>query len=132
MPAPRSPKGSRTHLAAQRRYRERVYGLTPTDQERLSKHQNGRCAICQRATGRSKALSVDHCHRTGLARGYLCTTCNRMLGHLRDDAGAFMRAAQYLLNSPCDQLGIKATFQGQTSQWAPTFESALSEVDPFE
>lgn len=35
---------------------------------------DGRCGVC----GNVKPLVLDHDHRTGLARGYLCTRCNNM------------------------------------------------------
>lgn len=38
--------------------------------------QAGRCAIC----GYPGAEVEDHCHRTGLFRGYLCRGCNTQEG----------------------------------------------------
>ncbi|WP_443050570.1 endonuclease domain-containing protein [Streptomyces sp. H27-D2] len=35
--------------------------------------QAGACAMCSAIRGR---LLVDHCHRSGLIRGLLCTNCN--------------------------------------------------------
>ena len=35
--------------------------------------QNGMCAMCGRDGDR---LVLDHCHETGLARGFLCSPCN--------------------------------------------------------
>lgn len=34
----------------------------------------GVCCICSRAQSRS--LCLDHCHATGVARGYVCQRCN--------------------------------------------------------
>ena len=28
---------------------------------------------------------LDHCHKTGIARGILCSGCNLALGHAKDD-----------------------------------------------
>lgn len=39
---------------------------------RLSRWQAGRCAICDGPAGQVE----DHCHRSGLFRGYLCLGCN--------------------------------------------------------
>ena len=50
------------------------------DQERaalITLHGN-RCAICGNGP-KSRALSVDHDHRTGHVRGLLCFRCNRNL-----------------------------------------------------
>jgi hypothetical protein len=80
----------------------KVYGISSEEYWAIHRFQFGSCAICQRATGMGpKRLSVDHCHRTGVVRGLLCTTCNRhVLGHLRDDTDALQRAIDYLKYPP--------------------------------
>ena len=40
-----------------------VYGITGDEYWRIYRYQLGVCAICQRATGARKRLSVDHCVR---------------------------------------------------------------------
>jgi hypothetical protein len=75
--------------------------------------QNGGCFICIRAKGVRRKLSVDHDHEqarrdghehdkgcTNCIRGLLCQPCNKMLAHVRDEAEAFERAADYLRNWP--------------------------------
>jgi hypothetical protein len=102
-----------TRKAAHGRRLEQVYGITAEDYEALLFVQGGVCAICQRARGVYKRLSVDHDHNQArldghdedkgcrnCVRGLLCGTCNKMLGHLRDDPTAFERASQYLSNWP--------------------------------
>lgn len=82
----------------------RTRGITAEQSHELLVFQGGVCWLCRRATGTSKALAHDHdhAHCSGpdscpeCLRGRLCSTCNRMLGHLRDDPGAFDRAAAYL------------------------------------
>lgn len=86
----------------------RVYGLQPGQYKLLYDFQGGRCAICTRATGASRRLSVDHDHDSGKVRGLLCRPCNSLLGHLRDDLGAAYRIAQYLKSPPAIQLGFNA------------------------
>lgn len=44
--------------------------------KRMQAWQADRCAIC----GRLNARVEDHCHRTGLFRGYLCRSCNTREG----------------------------------------------------
>lgn len=108
-------KGRR--LAAQERRVEQTYGLTGPEYRRLYAAQGGRCAICRRATGKVRRLSVDHDHQQAVldghaedkgcrncVRGLACGTCNKMLGHLRDDPEAFERAADYLRNWPARQI----------------------------
>ena len=91
------------------------YGLSPDDYQRILRFQGRRCYICQRATGASKRLAVDHDHKSGLVRGLLCSTCNHMVAHARDDPEFFERAAFYLRHSPARMLGISAIFQGETN-----------------
>lgn len=99
-----------THHRAKRRDRRNyshaghimeLYGLTPEDYKRIYEYQGGTCAICQRAKGIRKKLSVDHDHSTGEVRGLLCQKCNRdVLGHLRDSVEALLRARDYLQFPP--------------------------------
>ena len=51
------------------------------------------CQICERKV---ETLCVDHNHRTGEVRGFLCHSCNRALGLFKDDASVLERAVQYL------------------------------------
>lgn len=93
---------------------ERVYGLTPDEYERLYEAQGRRCAICRRAGGvtnrpdRQRRLAVDHDHSCcpgptscgRCVRGLLCSACNDVLAHARDDAAYFHRAIRYLSDWP--------------------------------
>lgn len=95
---------------------EATYGITPERYAALYEAQGGRCAICRRATGKTRRLSVDHdhaCCKTTPAcgkcvRGLLCRPCNSMLGHARDDVGFFVRAGRYLLEPPALSLSETA------------------------
>lgn len=91
----------------------RTYRLTAEQYWAIYEAQGRRCALCQRATGKTKRLAVDHDHRCcpetptcgKCTRGLLCTTCNkRVLGHLRDDPGAFVRGALYVLHPPAEEI----------------------------
>jgi hypothetical protein len=66
--------------------------------ERLYKAQNGCCAICNRPESTDKALSLDHCHKTGEIRGLLCQGCNLGLGWFRDSPETLKAASEYLAN----------------------------------
>lgn len=97
---------------------QRVYGLPPGAYDRMYLFQGKCCAICRRATGASRRLSVDHDHRSGLARGLLCRPCNDFLGWIRDDPEAGRRLFQYLTNPPAKFLEIVAVhedFRGEAS-----------------
>ncbi|MFD4474601.1 endonuclease VII domain-containing protein [Streptomyces sp. NPDC058471] len=77
-----------------------TYGLKKGEYAKLYTFQGGVCALCRRATGASRRLSVDHDHRTGEVRGLLCRPCNTLLGHARDNISFFKRCAGYLGLSP--------------------------------
>ena len=97
-----------TRAVAHEKYVGQVYSLTPGQYAALYAYQGGKCAICQRATGVRKRLAVDHDHSCcngptscgRCVRGLLCGTCNKILGHLRDDPAAFIRGWTYLLAWP--------------------------------
>ena len=88
-----------------------IYRITEAEYWEIYDHQGQVCYICRRANGKRKRLSVDHCHRTGVVRGLLCTACNRnVLGHLRDSPEAMLRAAEYLKSPPAVHvLGVRIT-----------------------
>ena len=79
---------------------QKTYGLGPGDYQRLYLFQGQVCAICRRATGATRRLSVDHDHRSGYVRGLLCRPCNDLLGQARDDVAFFQRAIGYLRTPP--------------------------------
>lgn len=87
------------------------YGITPEQYWALYEAQGGACQLCRRATGKVKRLAVDHDHETGYVRGLLCGPCNKLLGHMRDDAAMAYRVYDYLAgNEPApDVIGwVKA------------------------
>lgn len=96
----------RRRLAAHDRYVGNTYGLPPGMYERLYEAQGGVCALCRRATGKTKRLAVDHDHAapccTGktscgqCVRGLLCGPCNDVLAVARDDVEYFIRCMDYL------------------------------------
>lgn len=100
----RQARRARTHAT----YVRRTYGLADGDYGRVLEAQGGVCAICQRANGATRKLSVDHDHACcdgpvscgQCVRGLICRPCNDLLGHARDDTAFFARAIQYLMNPP--------------------------------
>lgn len=87
---------------------QKVYGLKPGQYGEIYLYQEGACAICRRATGATRNLSVDHDHRTGRVRGLLCRPCNDLLGHIRDDVETAYRILRYLRRPPAVELKIEA------------------------
>ena len=101
----------KAHLTEQRA--KKVYSMEPGMYNKLWEYQGGKCAICQRATGATKSLSVDHDHACcpgrescgKCVRGLICSGCNyKVLGHLRDDVDALVRAIVYLKNPPARKM----------------------------
>lgn len=83
---------------------QETYGLEKGEYAQLHEFQLGHCAICRRATGASRRLSVDHDHADGKVRGLLCRPCNTMLGHARDRVDFFERAKAYLEYPPYSRM----------------------------
>lgn len=87
-----------------------VYNLAPGEYAALLAEQLGTCAICTRATGRTKRLAVDHDHACcagptscgRCVRGLLCGPCNQLLG--RYSAAALLRALTYLRDPPAQRV----------------------------
>lgn len=96
----------RRRTAAHEKRVQATYGLGDGDYDAVYESQGGRCAICQRATGATRKLSVDHDHKTLLVRGLLCRPCNNLLGHARDDPEFFTRAKDYLEKPPAQKIGF--------------------------
>jgi len=71
------------------------YGLTFEQYQEMLDKQKGLCAICRTAS----ACAIDHCHQTDVVRGLLCTSCNSMLGHAKDDIKRLRAAIRYLARS---------------------------------
>lgn len=113
-PAPEPGPRCATHWRIERKRRAELawsrrisatYGIRATEYLAILEAQGGRCFICQRATGATKRLAVDHDHSTGAVRGLLCGPCNRgVVGHLRDDVDAARRLVEYLTDPPAVRL----------------------------
>ncbi|MGL5012791.1 MAG: endonuclease VII domain-containing protein [Bacteroidales bacterium] len=78
---------------------ETTYGISLSDYNQMLETQNHLCKICQgpqQEISSAKRLVVDHCHQTGVVRGLLCSFCNSMLGHSKDNVTTLEKAIQYL------------------------------------
>jgi hypothetical protein len=65
------------------------YKLTVEQYDAIFVFQGGVCYACgQPEPVKGRRLSVDHCWKTGLVRGLLCSRCNPVLGKIER---AFMR-----------------------------------------
>lgn len=60
------------------------------------------CKICGRNKDEFKNnLVADHCHTTGIFRGFICNKCNLLLGLAKDDIETLKKAIKYLENKEC-------------------------------
>ncbi len=73
-------------------YRRRRYGMTDAELRALRVSQDDRCAICREPDPQH----LDHDHRTGSVRKWLCQRCNHGLGLFRDDPAVLRAAAAYV------------------------------------
>ena len=81
---------------------KRCSGATMAQRSFLLTRQENCCAGCgvDFSLLRSKAIHVDHCHRTGAIRGILCTRCNSTLGFVRDSVETLQSLQAYLMRTP--------------------------------
>lgn len=80
---------------------KRKYDMTTYDLAAMAEAQDHKCAICgekekETRNGLTKHLAVDHDHATGKVRALLCTSCNKGLGHFKDDVDRMLKAIAYL------------------------------------
>ena len=57
------------------------YGLLPQQEKELKEKNKGICPICNKR----KATVIDHDHKTGNVRGYICSKCNLGLYFIEDE-----------------------------------------------
>jgi hypothetical protein len=80
----------RTHVRARVRKAHRLRrGIV----DATSELRAGPCELCGAYTD---PLHLDHDHKTGRVRGWLCLLCNTALGRFKDDPALLRRAAEYL------------------------------------
>lgn len=77
----------------------------------LTDWQAGRCGIC----GGNSDRFLDHSHKTGLVRGWLCQSCNLSEGF---DGSPDGRAARYRTKNPASILGIEMRYYSPFTGWA--------------
>ncbi len=80
------------HSRVRFRRKLQLAGCSEEKYNRMMVDQDGKCAICSRR----KPLVIDHCHKTGIVRGLLCTRCNCGIGILEDSAVVLGLALRYL------------------------------------
>lgn len=84
--------------------RKILEGTNTTPKEKLkwskTKPQNEpfECPICSKRTiaGITSKVVLDHNHRTGKIRGWVCDSCNTGIGRFKDDIDLIKRAIKFL------------------------------------
>lgn len=77
------------------------FKLTVEDYLSMVEAQSNKCAICGKEEtvqyrGKTRLLTVDHCHTTGKIRKLLCLNCNNGLGCFKDNIKLMKVAIKYL------------------------------------
>jgi Recombination endonuclease VII len=87
-----------------RRYSLVKYELSPAQYDVMLVAQNGVCAICKKVDPQGIPLAVDHDHTCcagrkscgKCVRGLLCSICNHMLGHAKDNIETLQSGIKYI------------------------------------
>ena len=80
-------------ISKRRDHLKRKYGMSLEEFEDLSKKQNRKCKICGRYMNK---IDIDHNHKTGEIRGLLCNSCNRGIGHFKENTLSLIKTIKYL------------------------------------
>jgi hypothetical protein len=75
--------------------------ITPAMYDAMLKKQHGLCALCPRMLCDlpSKAIHLDHCHKTNIVRGILCSRCNHCIHVIECYPGWGEKAEKYVKGS---------------------------------
>lgn len=93
-----TPARREQNRVSQLRYRCKQLGISEEEYTARWKAQDGYCAICgTKEQPDEKKMHIDHSHKTGKVRGFLCKKCNWALGLFRDDQKTLQRAMEYLV-----------------------------------
>lgn len=72
------------------------YGVTLEIVRVMLAEQRAKCAVC--GTGiTDKSAQVEHDHQTGRVRALTCGSCNRTIGHSKEDPSRLVACAEYIV-----------------------------------
>lgn len=107
------------------------YGITPADFSRMVTEQAAQCACCRDALDflRPHTIHIDHCHATGRIRGVLCHSCNKMLGHAKDEIKRLAAAIEFFARQPKRRKTRLPTRRVRLPQrsWFPSWRAPTSQ-----
>lgn len=100
-----SRKNDKAYATEKRnQYIKTAHGLTLTEYLEKLRAQSSKCAICgMKLSTSGHGTHLDHCHKTGKIRAFLCTNCNRGLGHFQDSVENLQAAISYLKTHSSDE-----------------------------
>lgn len=82
---------------ARNNYIQTRWKMSTEEYEQKLRAQDSKCKICRADLPTTGFFThLDHNHTTGKIRDFLCTNCNRGLGHFQDNKELLMKAAAYL------------------------------------
>jgi hypothetical protein len=74
----------------------RTLGVSVSTRDRLLATQGGSCYGCGLKFCDYLKPVLDHNHRDGMVRGYLCSHCNSCIGYFADSPGLILKVVYYL------------------------------------
>jgi len=79
------------------KYRQKIKEYGRRHAVRVREREAGRrkptsCEVC----GGTQSISFDHCHQRGIFRGWLCGSCNKILGFANDNPDRLRKLIAYL------------------------------------
>lgn len=80
-----------------KKYLKKKFGISPEEYGNLLNSQDNKCGICK-CDLTEKIFHLDHDHKSGKIRKFLCINCNVGLGSFKDDINLLLLAAEYLKN----------------------------------
>jgi hypothetical protein len=72
------------------------YGITNEEYEYMLMSQSFKCLLCDCGLTGGRQTHIDHNHKTGVVRGILCSSCNRVVGRIENNPGLLEKIADYL------------------------------------
>lgn len=90
----KNPKKWAVHV--KRRNVKRDYNISLEDYYAFLEKQNNCCGACGKTLIAGRLTHLDHDHKTGKIRGFLCSGCNSAAGFVNDDPGRLRLLAAYL------------------------------------
>lgn len=91
----RKANPARANEIARNSITKRQYGITFEQYKILKEQQNGLCYICGSVPGK-KGLVLDHDHQTKRNRKFLCSGCNIVIGHCKENVIVLQKIIDYL------------------------------------